>query len=195
MRCNVTLTLVLLILASVLPATAEPQANTVPAPTRAFTFSDDPGAVVLHVSVRPAQRPGTKSMVMYGDGRVALRKMARPGGRILASYDLQVDRAEVESLWRIATTHDLVDWNPAAIQIRQERTGRPFTAASADAPSTDITIALESYGERQDAGRAIRGLRDLRVARMLYPDFPEYKGIEALVRYMNDAFEQTENAP
>ncbi len=183
---------ILTLVVGVLFAGTEPPAGSAPA-SRDFTFSDEPGSLVLYVSSTSVMTGTTRAMSVYGDGKIELRKERRASGTILGSFDVQVERVEVELLLQIAVDHGLVDWDPASIRVRQMRTGKSQTAGADDSSSIDLIVTLESYGDRQGVGREIRGLRDLRTARILYPDFPEYKGILDLMRYMSDAYRQAEN--
>lgn len=137
----------------------------------------------------------TQSMTVYGDGRVELRKEIVAAQRILGAHEMYLERAELESLVRIAVDHQLLEWDSAAIRVRQMRTGKSQSIGSDDSASINIIVTLETYDGEGGRAREIHGIRNFTSAKLLYPDFPEYQGIDSLLRYMVNAYRKAESTP
>lgn len=113
---------------------------------KAYTISREPTQEVLVVKVSIPQTGLIRSMTLYGDYRLVLRRHG-PGQQIFESHVLKLESNEVEALLRIVVDHDLPDYDETDIMARQIRADAEdgLGHIGVDGAVVFVNIALESY--------------------------------------------------
>jgi len=152
----------------------------------AFTASTEPSAVVLYVGMTAPTTGTTRSMTVYGAGRVELRKQRLT--RVEESFDLSIEPPERDRLLRLAVEHDLAEWDDVSIRARLARSLGTKTIVMSDAPTTRVILALTRYErdgrELEDIKKEI-SFQAVHTAAEVAPDVPELMGLGLLVEEMN----------
>jgi len=148
---------------------------------RSFTASTDPASVVLYVATTAPGVAQTRSMTVYGDGRVEL--VQNRLNKIEAEYSLHFEPAEIDRLLKIAVDHGLAEWETTSIEERQARAldGKPILAL--DSPITYVRLSLQRYtnaGHHYDDVEKKIHFQAVGLASMLSPEIPEFTGLQLL---------------
>jgi len=155
-----------------------------------WTVSTDPTKPLLKIST--SGMDGTRrSALLYGDGRLQLEH------NYYGNWEQQLSTEEIHAIISIAVTHGLAEWDSETILARQvHKYGSPFPGV--DGLYVGILLSLESYerGSYKPSGPLSRsfGVRSPRSAAKHFPDWPEYPGIEKLVKWLRDRIEAARKA-
>ena len=151
-----------------------------------FTASTEPSAVVLYVGLTAPTTGTTRSMTVYGAGRVELRKQRLT--RVEESYDVSIAFPERDCLLRLAVEHQLAEWDDASIRARLARSLGTKTIVMSDTPTMRVILALTSYerdGRQHGAFEKEMTFQAVNTASQVAPDVPELVGLGLLVEEMN----------
>ncbi len=153
-----------------------------------FTFSADPGEVVLLVTSRGGMVGVHSTFTLYGDGRLEYRHEGIDG-TLHEKYDFHLDYSEMEKLLRLAVDHSLLDATEKDIENKVK-------ALRPDGRLPNITdgvvvvfeVTLTSYrttgGERGKTTNKIRLPEPTYLSR--YYNIPELHGLAAILGQMSD---------
>jgi hypothetical protein len=158
-----------------------------------FTYSQDAEKVVLFVQTIVPLSAVSKSMTLYGDGRLELAR-----GRSLKpseeTHTVRLTNDEVRALLADAITSGVAEWDSLTIRARQlkETAGAQFSGAD-DAPTVVVMMSLDALqrGEGAEEKRNIRAdfrLNDPAYAARFFPEIKEFEGVLSLMQYMEAAF-------
>lgn len=165
------------------PGTAPPASD---AANVSYSYSHDPSAVILFVQVFAPQVGSSRSLTLFGDGRLEL--LVRPGSQEGDSRsEIRLSLEEVDQLLRGAVDSGLAEWDATRIEAEQLKAsnGRRFLVV--DGTAVHVSLALESFcrGDRtvRDVRKSIR-VRSPRDMAERFPGIEEYEGIARLVDYL-----------
>lgn len=111
-----------------------------------FSFSADPGEVVLFVAYRGGMLGVEPSFTLYGDGRLQYRSQGF-SGTLYEEYQFSLSYQEMEEILQLVVNHGLIDASREGIdrKLRQLRPSRDLPKVI-DGSDMSIRISLESYG-------------------------------------------------
>lgn len=163
-----------------------------------FTAATDPSTVVLYVGVSSPRSRTARSMTVYGNGNVELRKTQL--ARVEEAYDIVLEPSERDRLLRLAVDYGLAEWDDTSIEARMARrlgTGRFLPS---DAAEVRIMLAFTSYTNGDVSRTDLR--KDIRFAAVetgleIAPDIHELEGLKMLASELHRLWDQAngENEP
>ncbi len=145
-----------------------------------FTLSSDPTELIFSFG-RLYGLSTTRSMRLYGDGRLELRNIEQ-GNVTRESFDRILDYPDMVELVRIAVDHGFAEWDHDTLRWRSRT----------DAGGAGGEIHLETYqrGEytRNNLTRKYQ-LPDVGLALERYPERIQVQGLKAILQALDDQFE------
>lgn len=158
-----------------------------------YTYSRDPAEVVVFVSSTNKMRARTRSMTVYGDGRVELSYGRRH--QLVEEHVTHLDSDALEELVAIAANHRLPEWSETSLYARMSKTLGAGNFSISDGTGHRFIIALESYkrGAITREGSMIFEFDNVAIAAGKFPEIPEFTGARLLIEKMEMVWKQVES--
>ena len=155
----------------------------VPYQDATFNLSSDPEQLILSFRIRHGFN-GSRSMRLYGDGRLELRLTGK--GVIHESFDRSLSYPVMVELVRAAVDHGFAEWDRDGLHFHG------ITARSTHAQRAVGELHLETY-QRGDYARGsltrLFEFGDVGMAREHSTEVLQVKGLEALIRELDYHFD------
>ncbi len=149
-----------------------------------FSLSSDPSAVLLFVQVGTPTTGITRSMRLFGDGRLEL---ATSRASVPERHSISLDDEAKRALVAIAVNHGLAEWDTTRIESEKAIAldGRQFVASDGNVVRVMLTLERYQRGDqvRENVTKSMT-VSSPNLAVRYFPNVPEFKGVSDLELYL-----------